>query len=110
MAGNLFKSRITSYNVCYTKLLREEPGVSRCAYKMNKEPEIIEVPAGKFECLNYVARITSYNVCYTKLLRYFYLCRLLIRMKIVLKHKVLEEISEIAWAEKKDCYVSYNFV
>ena len=37
--------RITSYNVCYTKLLRRPPRRFRCS------------------------RITSYNVCYTKLLR-----------------------------------------
>ena len=45
-------SRITSYNVCYTKLLRL------------RFPEVLVMSpsAAKF-------RITSYNVCYTKLLR-----------------------------------------
>ena len=42
--------RITSYNVCYTKLLRVNfPGKDGSGYG---------------------ARITSYNVCYTKLLRF----------------------------------------
>ena len=58
------KIRITSYNVCYTKLLRY-------------------LEKGKFDSTSlstsrYVAisggRITSYNVCYTKLLRSCAVC------------------------------------
>ena len=41
--------RITSYNVCYTKLLRMH---------MQGQPRTMQQ-----------SRITSYNVCYTKLLR-----------------------------------------
>ena len=46
------RSRITSYNVCYTKLLR-------C---------ILWALRGSVS-RRYTSRITSYNVCYTKLLR-----------------------------------------
>ena len=44
------QTRITSYNVCYTKLLRKPKGLD------------LLFPQAK-------NRITSYNVCYTKLLR-----------------------------------------
>ena len=43
--------RITSYNVCYTKLLRS----------------VLEINSGNYFSGKH--RITSYNVCYTKLLR-----------------------------------------
>ena len=46
------KIRITSYNVCYTKLLRNNLAFA-AAQSSDK----------------YSFRITSYNVCYTKLLR-----------------------------------------
>ena len=50
-------SRITSYNVCYTKLLRVTESEKKVAgYKTNN-------------ILFGIDRITSYNVCYTKLLR-----------------------------------------
>ena len=58
--------RITSYNVCYTKLLRNLP----LAQHLNKVPPgtdkqyavVVQKCASRH-------RITSYNVCYTKLLR-----------------------------------------
>ena len=54
------KDRITSYNVCYTKLLR-------------LNPEVLLVAPPPVATLSYFkgmfGRITSYNVCYTKLLR-----------------------------------------
>ena len=50
-----FIFRITSYNVCYTKLLRSR-GYHQC-YPRNICYRLL------------VVRITSYNVCYTKLLR-----------------------------------------
>ena len=49
-------SRITSYNVCYTKLLRN----SFCT----SGSQLIRLSLRPLS-----ARITSYNVCYTKLLR-----------------------------------------
>ena len=49
LEGEIGLLRITSYNVCYTKLLR-------WMYE-----ESIRMPL--------IVRITSYNVCYTKLLR-----------------------------------------
>ena len=73
-------SRITSYNVCYTKLLRCIP----LYFKGKKERvEQICIENGiKVQYVNYsiytdvasidterAIRITSYNVCYTKLLR-----------------------------------------
>ena len=75
--------RITSYNVCYTKLLRipdqlerddqKRPGDNLVEHLMRDDPD--EIHPGKDrdggrhreeECR---LRITSYNVCYTKLLR-----------------------------------------
>ena len=53
--------RITSYNVCYTKLLRgrDPQGIpSHRARPQHADPGIVHTD-----------RITSYNVCYTKLLR-----------------------------------------
>ena len=54
--------RITSYNVCYTKLLRPrqqvehaEADADQCKKRQVRDPTHL--------------RITSYNVCYTKLLR-----------------------------------------
>ena len=47
--------RITSYNVCYTKLLRRSNCRKPCNSSGHKPHEF--------------CRITSYNVCYTKLLR-----------------------------------------
>ena len=51
--------RITSYNVCYTKLLRQEFAMS-----MSKALKLEHL-----KLLRHQSRITSYNVCYTKLLR-----------------------------------------
>ena len=48
-------TRITSYNVCYTKLLRYS--------------EVLDLYALKYG-IQISRRITSYNVCYTKLLRW----------------------------------------
>ena len=80
--------RITSYNVCYTKLLRHFVEITlidqrravhlqqlfqrrdQCIGHAGKTRDIQE-HAGSFEC---PLRITSYNVCYTKLLRY---CKML---------------------------------
>ena len=50
--------RITSYNVCYTKLLRAD--LHRGSHRTH---------ARVLRCRG---RITSYNVCYTKLLRSFF--------------------------------------
>ena len=48
--------RITSYNVCYTKLLR---------FNINEKDTVVGIAASG----GTPYRITSYNVCYTKLLR-----------------------------------------
>ena len=63
-------SRITSYNVCYTKLLRTKKG-ALYVYDRDPEEEAWEPFANLMKSQNYVEydRITSYNVCYTKLLR-----------------------------------------
>ena len=83
--------RITSYNVCYTKLLRlSSAGVMSCAkhfpgqrnvdidshFELDVIPYSVEAMMGR-EWIPFKAaieagvsiRITSYNVCYTKLLR-----------------------------------------
>ena len=53
--------RITSYNVCYTKLLR---------ITQQGKPDPLPRPSGSMKGRRRNAhRITSYNVCYTKLLR-----------------------------------------
>ena len=54
------RSRITSYNVCYTKLLR--PVATSRSPPRRAPPSTSPPPAS-------TPRITSYNVCYTKLLR-----------------------------------------
>ena len=85
----LFSSfRITSYNVCYTKLLRRIQTIARdCDPQVEISLEtyqnilIIHVPEGTvkpYRCNKGFfirsganSRITSYNVCYTKLLRFW---------------------------------------
>ena len=58
-------ARITSYNVCYTKLLRDYCDLTDDEIELIAEHEgIPDVAAAQMAC-----RITSYNVCYTKLLR-----------------------------------------
>ena len=71
-----WQRRITSYNVCYTKLLRVFNTLTGFKYigeKMNQFDETGEHTYlfGYEESYGYLAgnRITSYNVCYTKLLR-----------------------------------------
>ena len=73
------KNRITSYNVCYTKLLREYnvPYGFRSKKVFNEDHLRQSMKAlqnsilfsGDFERILDNVRITSYNVCYTKLLR-----------------------------------------
>ena len=75
-----FTARITSYNVCYTKLLRncKRFPILLC-YKCraqcschNRNSRFCFNALTKFSfntCVWKDARITSYNVCYTKLLR-----------------------------------------
>ena len=76
---NLFQEnrpiRITSYNVCYTKLLRDalshdvedldvEPGFLLQLERQIRAERTISISASHAWC-----RITSYYVCFTKLLR-----------------------------------------
>ena len=83
-------SRITSYNVCYTKLLRKsrvrfefsKAGTARFiphldlmeivkrAMRMSDFPMAFTQGFNKREKISAGYRITSYNVCYTKLLRF----------------------------------------
>ena len=76
-------SRITSYNVCYTKLLRmheeslrHEEYMQASQQHHEKITKILEIVVDdktdknvKQELIELLNRITSYNVCYTKLLR-----------------------------------------
>ena len=66
-----FTPRITSYNVCYTKLLR--CNLLDAFIEAGKLPTATDsaLLAGRIfhTLLGYAHRITSYNVCYTKLLR-----------------------------------------
>ena len=77
-------SRITSYNVCYTKLLRgplmHVIAAKAVAFKEALQPEfkqyarqvVSNAQALAAELVGQgfnLVRITSYNVCYTKLLR-----------------------------------------
>ena len=82
--------RITSYNVCYTKLLRFIPETVTTIAKeafSNSDLTSVIIPnsvtyIGNYafyenaitsvvisDSVKYIGRITSYNVCYTKLLR-----------------------------------------
>ena len=63
MAGSQRLPRITSYNVCYTKLLR---GWRWLAWYDTAQPDLSSRATAS---CTLVSRITSYNVCYTKLLR-----------------------------------------
>ena len=66
--------RITSYNVCYTKLLRS-PDSKWLAYAKAAANNFRQITLWSLEdnsihkVTDTFARITSYNVCYTKLLR-----------------------------------------
>ena len=73
-------SRITSYNVCYTKLLRLHivQGVAQRCGRIGQIGDAAERPQGVERPERGIQhpgggiqqpRITSYNVCYTKLLR-----------------------------------------
>ena len=64
VAEQLAGHRITSYNVCYTKLLRQLFRAFRDFYQ-DKMRRFHTLPGWKQQFI----RITSYNVCYTKLLR-----------------------------------------
>ena len=65
--------RITSYNVCYTKLLREEKFGDMGGWNAENDAATLLSNLGIKEEFHYTLmkdiRITSYNVCYTKLLR-----------------------------------------
>ena len=78
----VFSFRITSYNVCYTKLLRlmklasDIPSVT--TERSRSLSELLYLTAAGISELDHIeyqlnqensVRITSYNVCYTKLLR-----------------------------------------
>ena len=62
VGGMLVDDRITSYNVCYTKLLRHDLAALGIP-TMGDYVEAYVIRTGLDP------RITSYNVCYTKLLR-----------------------------------------
>ena len=68
--------RITSYNVCYTKLLRRFHFALGLCYRekrmfdeaIRSHRTAVQLSGGMPVMLGWL-RITSYNVCYTKLLR-----------------------------------------
>ena len=61
--------RITSYNVCYTKLLRERLLRYSQTDLLRSYSALVEKHFRELHKVTDYARITSYNVCYTKLLR-----------------------------------------
>ena len=71
------ENRITSYNVCYTKLLRITPSFPETGFGyIEAEGEQVKafhekptIDTAKKYLADGHYRITSYNVCYTKLLR-----------------------------------------
>ena len=66
--GATERIRITSYNVCYTKLLRSRRWGSTCSWSSGSTKGPDGCPR-KSSPARSSTRITSYNVCYTKLLR-----------------------------------------
>ena len=64
------RNRITSYNVCYTKLLRLLllVTVALMGDVVNGARRWLSLGGMRFQPSEMI-RITSYNVCYTKLLR-----------------------------------------
>ena len=77
-----YEARITSYNVCYTKLLRllllclivlplraQDDDDAAAEGGKKKELNSTMLSGLKFRSIGPALRITSYNVCYTKLLR-----------------------------------------
>ena len=77
-------ARITSYNVCYTKLLQKSipstPALFKAQSSLPYNPNVLLIIFRTSAVLETSAltRITSYNVCYTKLLRNNASCRLYI--------------------------------
>ena len=85
MSGQSVGARITSYNVCYTKLLRvlsvnvyndtayvnlSEDFKNACQGISSKaEMLLVYAIVNTVTAMDGINRITSYNVCYTKLLR-----------------------------------------
>ena len=71
MVEEVFNARITSYNVCYTKLLRSNLYAPvRCSTKLSILPgTTVNREFSSSMPPTVTTRITSYNVCYTKLLR-----------------------------------------
>ena len=66
------KHRITSYNVCYTKLLRGSvPASGASVFHLRSliANETSLFGSSRSPKCRHLVRITSYNVCYTKLLR-----------------------------------------
>ena len=68
----MWSSRITSYNVCYTKLLRAKVqdrfAEALLLTLIEEGPKAFAKPQD-YDVWANIIRITSYNVCYTKLLR-----------------------------------------
>ena len=62
--------RITSYNVCYTKLLRTSSASNDHANRPAAISLRIRASPRSMAVRSLRLRITSYNVCYTKLLRF----------------------------------------
>ena len=74
-SGTDTRARITSYNVCYTKLLRLALRAGLAAHFPDETMQVEQLEILDFLrthppfCELPEDRITSYNVCYTKLLR-----------------------------------------
>ena len=63
-------NRITSYNVCYTKLLRSGTSTATLKIPDTGQTRCYDSEGMEINCRGTGQdRITSYNVCYTKLLR-----------------------------------------
>ena len=67
----IVRPRITSYNVCYTKLLRGSMVVPATSETIERSSPTSALRRELLPVLTRpISRITSYNVCYTKLLRF----------------------------------------
>ena len=118
--GAFERDRITSYNVCYTKLLRDhgrhlEPvpedvaPFPRGSLRSSGRPGPRPAADRRGRCRGRGHRITSYNVCYTKLLRA--VCspsRRVVSSMMIFLSFMLSMVASVPLPRKSPRITSYN--